>query len=241
MKKIVTLAAFLLLLLQTSFSQEFRFGFQISPTFSWISSSDNKINGNGTNLGLRLGMLGEKYFAENYAILMGLGFAFNQGGTLRHDTGGNFWPNSSLSDEMLNTGNDALPNGINLKYGLQYVELPLALKMRTQEFGYIRYYFEIPRFTLGINTQARGAITGGGINAEKENISEDVVFFNVAWGLGGGIEYNLNESTSLIGGLFYQNGFTDATKDKNAVKNTGEAEDSKGTVSSITLRLGVMF
>ena len=241
MKKIVVFAAFLILLQQAAFSQEFRFGFQISPTFSWMSTSNNKINSNGTNLGLRLGMLGEKYFAENYAMLFGLGLVFNQGGTLKHDIGGNFWPNSSLSDPTLNDSDDALPDGINLKYGLQYVELPFALKMRTQEFGYIRYFFEIPRITLGINTQSRGAITGGGIDTEKEDISDDVVFFNTSWGIGGGLEYSVNESTALVGGIFYQQGFADVTKDKNAVQSDGTAENSKGTIKSITIRIGVMF
>ncbi|MEM9920129.1 MAG: outer membrane beta-barrel protein [Bacteroidota bacterium] len=247
MKKIVFVASFLILAVLNGQAQDFRFGFQLSPTFSWMNSDDNKINGNGTNLGLRLGMLGEKYFRENYALLFGIGFAFNQGGTLKHEVGGNLWPNSNLSEEFLNGMDDALPNGVNLKYGLQYIELPFALKMRTNEFGYMRGFFEIPRLTLGINTQARGAINGIGVDVEKEKIEKDVNFLNISWGIGGGIEYQLGDNTSLVGGLFFQQGFLDVTKDKNTVRfdstervNEG-SDNSKGTISSITLRLGLMF
>ena len=246
MKKIAAILAFLFIISNVTQAQQFRFGFQVSPTFSWISSDDNKINGNGLNLGLRLGMLGEKYLGEGdtYAFIFGIGFAFNQGGTLKHDTGGNLWPKSDLSDPTLNTGDTPLPDGVNLKYGLQYVEIPFGLKMRTQEFGYIRYFAEIPVFTLGINSQARGAISATGIEVDKENISEDVNIFNISWGIGGGIEYTINENTALIGGIFFQNGFLDVTDDAGKQylgAGNIQAEDSKGTLNSLTLRIGVMF
>ena len=163
MKKIALLFTFLLFMSAKIYSQtNFRFGFQVSPNFSWLSTDDKFINGNGTNLGLKLGMMGEKYFtnSENYALSFGIGFAFNQGGTLNYDSdgqfeGGNYWPESDLSDPLFRT----LPEGINLKYSIQYIEIPFGLKMRTQEFGYFRYFIE-PGFNLGLKTQARGAISG---------------------------------------------------------------------------------
>lgn len=246
MKKIAAFLSFLFLMSNFSNAQEFRFGFQVSPTFSWIASDDNTINGNGSNLGLRLGMMGEKFIGggDTYALLFGIGFAFNQGGTLKHDTGGNFWTKSDLSDASLNMGDNPLPDGVNLKYGIQYVEIPFGLKMRTQEFGYIRYYAEIPVFTLGIKTRAQGDISGTNVSAENENIGEDVNLLNFSWGIGGGIEYTINDNTALIGGLFFQNGFMDVTDDGgNKYLGAGslEKEDSKGSISSLTLRIGVMF
>jgi opacity protein-like surface antigen len=246
MKKIVMLSAFFFIaLLSLKAQADFRFGFQMSPSFSWMQTSDNKINANGTNLGLKLGVLGEFYFRQNYAIIGGLGFSFNSGGTLKHDIGGNFWPDSDLSNPDLNSEPNSLQDGVNLKYGIQYVEIPFGLKMRTQEFGYLRYFAEIPVITLGVRTQARGDISANGNNnTEKENIKDDVNLFNLSWGLGGGVEFSLNESTSLIAGLFYQNGFTDITNDSankyNGLSDTPR-ENSKGTIGSITLRIGVMF
>ena len=242
MKKIALAICFMSFLVGNAISQgDFRFGIQASPSFSWMGTDDNTINSNGTNLGLRLGMVGEYYFAENYAFTGGLNFAFNQGGTLRHDTGGNFWTKSELSNPDFNNSETALPDGVNLKYSIQFVEIPIGLKMRTQEFGYLRYYAELPIFTIGIKTQAVGDITGTDVMTEKENIKSDVNPLNVSWGLGGGIEYTINSSTSLIGGVYYNQGFLDLTTDQGAVKNDGTAEDSKGTARNITIRIGVLF
>ncbi len=244
MKKIVLILTFFSVMTTIGFSQldfdfdkELRLGFQLSPSFSWMTTDDNLINGNGTNLGLKLGMMSEYYFRENYAIVSGLNFAFNQGGTLRHEQGGNFWPKSELSDLALNE----LPDGVNLKYHIQYLEIPFGLKMRTREFGYLRYFAEIPLFSLGFKLQARGDVEGtSSLDRERENITEDVNLFNLTWGFGGGIQYALSENTALIAGIIYRQGFTDVTDDA-ALKADMTRENSKATINSITIRFGFLF
>lgn len=253
MKKIAAAIFFFIFLNTTIFAQEpyqnFRFGIQFSPTLTWMTSSDKKINGNGTVTGLKLGVIGERYFAENYAFMFGLGFAFSQGGVLKHDIGGNLWPNSPLSSDVYQTG-PAMPDGVNLKYGLQYVEIPFGLRLRSQEFGYIRYFAEIPVFTLGFITQAKGAVEGTDMDTEKEDIRKDVNNFAFSWGLGGGIEYNLGSQTSLVAGIYYQSYTTDVTendglkytqRDQDGLPVTTASESSKGQIRGITFRLGVMF
>ena len=79
MKKIVAIAAFLSLSLSMIAQDDIRFGFQLSPSFSWMNTNVSKINPSGTNLGLKLGMTGEYYFRENYAFTSGIGFYFNNG------------------------------------------------------------------------------------------------------------------------------------------------------------------
>ena len=245
MKKIVTLVVFLSALTLILHAQEdIRFGFQLSPTFSWMNSSTNRINPSGTNLGLKLGMIGEFYFRENYAFVSGIGFGFNHGGTLQHELGGRYWTKSELGSAL-----DTLPAGVKLKYGIQYVEIPLGLKLRTREFGYLRYYID-PNITLGFKTQAKGKIEGIGVGADGEDIAirREVNAINLSWGIGGGIEYTLSENTSLIAGLGLQVGFTDATDDNGTVfdprrnwPDSNPKEDSKGTVNALIIRLGVMF
>ncbi len=258
MKKIVLLSFIMFCSTLVLFAQDFRFGFQVSPTRSWMYSNDNTITRENGNTGLKLGVLGEYYFSERYAITGGLGFAFNQGGTLKHETGGNFFKESDLSNPALNTGDKPLPDNVLLTYKIQYVEIPIGLKMRTDEIGYFRYFAEIPIFPLAIRTQGRGDIEGGGIRETDLNINKDVTVFSVSWGLGAGIEYSVSSNTAIVAGLYFQNGVIDAT-DNSARQATTlisdggtpdditddmwetRSEDSNSRIGSITLRLGVLF
>lgn len=244
MKKIVAISAFLTFISMAVQAQDVRFGFQLSPAFSWMTTNTNKINNSGTNLGLKLGMVGEYYFRENYAVTSGIGFFFNTGGTLLHERRGDFWVNSEVSENCRQaTKNETMTK---LKYNLQYVEIPLGLKMRTREFGYLRYFLE-PHLGLGFRTQANGDITvrSGGADCMDINIQEDVNPLNLFWGLNGGIEYSISESTSLVGGAGLQFGFADVSKDDDTVfledGATMAAEKSKGSIRAFVIRLGVIF
>lgn len=247
MKKLIIILCFISISLSGYAQEDLRFGFQMSPSFSWMGTSVNHITNGGTNLGLKLGLVGEYYFRQNYAIVSGIGFHFNAGGTLLYENVGKYWVNSDIPTSVLS---DSLTfnAGTKFKYGVQYLEVPFGLKMRTREFGYIRYYFQ-PDITLGFKSQARGTIEGTGVTDgdEKYNIRKEVNGLNMSWGLGGGIEYTISENTSLIGGLAFQKGFADVTDDRRGQYydakdgNKLKSEKSKGTINAITIRLGIMF
>ena len=233
MKKIVAIAAFFLMSHWALKAQEgdLRLGFQVSPMFSYMTTDDNQINNNGTNVGLKLGMRAEFYFRENYAFVAGLGFSFNSGGTLRYEQFSATWQSSELPPSVTSP----FPAGTNLKYSLQYVEIPFGLKFKTKEFGYLRYYAEIPVFVLGFRSQARGTVSYPNVNEDRIDIREEVLPLAVSWGAGGGVEYAVSDGTSIIGGISFQNQFTDTTK------NYKPEVDSKGKITSIIVRIGVMF
>lgn len=228
----------------------FKFGIQASPTMSWLKTDNQKIRSNGFNLGLKLGATADYYFLENYALSTGIGFGFNHGGKLSHEIGGNFLANSILSDARYNTKGKPLPDQVKIRYHIQYVEIPLALKMRTQQFGYMRYFAQAPIINLGWRTQARGDVYAEKFDLKKENIKQDVNPLAISWGFGGGLEYDVSPSTSIVGGLYFQKGFFDTTKNKNnysieelssQVFGPEMKEDSKAILNAITLRIGVIF
>ena len=223
-----------------------KFGVQASPNISWLSTNDNNIKGNGVNTGFKLGVTADYYFLENYAISTGIGFAFNQGGKIIHEEGGNFLTKSTLSDPKLNTGTKPLADGVKIRYHVQYFEVPIGLKLRTQQFGYLRAFAEAPVFTLGFKTKAIGDVSDPIVgDFLKENIKQDVNGIALSWGFGGGVQYDLSPSTAVIAGLYFQKGFTDVTKDGTAKKITAitgeKAETSKATLGNITLRIGIVF
>lgn len=208
---------------------DFKFGFEASPFISWMSTDKKPVKSDGTNLGFQIVMNGEYYIRERYALKAGVGLSFYNGGRLLHTQGGAIFPESDLSTPALK---DPLPANTSVKYKLQYVEIPVAFRMRTQEFGYIRYFAELPMLVFGINSQARADL--GVANGENEDIGKDTPFLNLSWGLGAGAEYALTSTTSLVGGLFYQQGIADVTSDSSA-------DQSKAVLKRLILRLGVMF
>ncbi len=223
--------------------QSFRFGAQVSPTWSWMNTTDKKLDGLGSNWGLKLGMLGEFYFAPNYAIVTGLGFGFNQGGTLQNGySQASLWKDSELSDEKYRVvGQDA-----KLHYRLRYIEVPFGLKMRggSGEDNPLKFYAEIPVFTLGFLTKALGDIRGTDNNTEDEDIRDDVKGLSLSWGLGAGIEYEFASSTVATAGLSFQQQFTDVTGTGRVQKSIGADlvdDKSKGTIGLIALRMAVFF
>lgn len=217
-----------------------RFGFHTSPTFSWLTANNSDVNANGTNLGLKLGMIGEYYIQDNYAVTSGIGFAFNAGGTQQREYGGEYWTRSSLGSSL-----DTLNAGVDLKYNLQYLEIPIGFKMKTNEIGHMTYFIQ-PQVAFGIKTQATGYVNDTVIQGEDEekfDIRKEVNSLSFSWGLEIGTEYNFSGNTALLLGGGVNFGVTDVTDDNGTTfKPDGNVPVSeKGTQRTIFIRVGVLF
>ena len=246
MKKIALAFGFLFAIQGILSAQnEIRFGVQASPTWSWLRTDDKLLEGAGSNWGLKFGVLGEYYFARNYAFTAGLGFGFNQGGTLLNGyEKGVFWPNTDLSNPIL----DTLSKDAKLHYRLTYVEIPFGLRFRggSNEDSRMKFYAEAPIFTLGFLSKALGDIRGNVPDVtEDEIIKRDVNGLSLSWGIGAGIEYEIASSATAVVGLSFQQQFTDMTHDGGSLydsrNSTWKKDKSKGTFNSLSLRLAFFF
>ncbi len=223
---------------------DMRFGMLLSPTFSWMNTNINQINSDGTNLGLKLGLITEFYFQDNYSFSTGLNFHFNAGGTLFYDD--TYETVDIWNEDVEGVSEFTFAGGTAFKYELQFLEIPLGLTLRTREFGYLRYYFQ-PSLGVGILTQSRGKVKNTGLVDPEETFNNGSAtnFLNLNWGLGGGVEYSISPSTALIGGIGFQSGFTDITKNKNTTLvrsgRSPQEDDSRGKLNSLVIRLGILF
>ncbi len=244
MKKIVILLLAVLCFSQNSFAQDgpFKFGIHLSPGFSWLNPTDDQtISRAGSNILFSMGVMGDYYFAENYAFAGGLNYTLNQGGKMTYNTFGTatFFPDSQL--EVTNFNIDSLSSGTTITRQLHYVEIPVSLKMRTNELGnsMLRGWAQAPVFTIGFNSQARAEVNAPEGSAEKLNIGKDTDFMNISWGLGGGVEFYPNDQqTAITAGVFFQSGLVDVT---NNIFKDGQDINPSERLTNIIVRLGVMF
>jgi hypothetical protein len=183
-----------------------------------MNSDSKKIDRDGANFGFGGGLALDNYFKENYAFSTGI-FILGTGGNLRFQDSIEF-----KSDGVL----DTLPPGSTAKYKLQYITIPISLKLKSNEIGYSRFYAH-----LGINThlnvKATGDVDLAGISGE--DIKDEVQFFNLSYFFGGGLEYSLGGNTALIGGLYWTSGIWDISRN----------EAYRAHFGSVSLRVGVKF
>jgi|GEM_PF-1606819 len=233
MKKIVLTLLFAAIAAVT-YSQEgqegWYLGVQASPVLSWMTSSNqNTTTGNGSNLGIKLGILGEYHFGERYAITAGAGAVLNHGGTLSHmgmDSTVNVF-----SEVPVNVNESGIPTTpVDIKYNMQMFEASFGLRMKTDPIllDDLYFYGEAP-FLIHIRTQARGTWDGMG----RENITGNTRFFNLAWGIGGGAQYDLGSKAIITAGLFIHQGISHTVR--------VDEDNIKLGINALTLKLGVLF
>jgi len=131
----------------------------------------------------------------------------------------------------LSTGkedNVIIPENTTVAYNLSFLSIPVALKLKSNEIGYITYYAQLG-FTPQFNIGSRATSTDDLLN--KDNVSQEINLFNLSYFFGGGIEYNIGGQTSLITGIFFNNGFLDVFS----------SSKHKAVLNYFTLRIGMMF
>jgi hypothetical protein len=97
-----------------------------------------------------------------------------------------------------------------------------------EQIGYITYYAQLG-FTPQFNIGSRATSTDDLLN--KDNVSQEINLFNLSYFFGGGIEYNIGGQTSLITGIFFNNGFLDVFS----------SSKHKAVLNYFTFRIGMMF
>lgn len=260
MKKIFLSLGVVVSVFQISFAQygggnglrlyDLRFGVHASPSWSWFGSDNSKVTNVGSILGIKLGVIAEDRFSENYSIVSGFNVLLSGGGKLRVNVPNKWWVNSYDQFSPSPSVSEIFQAQSEYKYNLSWFEIPLGLKLRTLETGdHIRYFAE-PNVSMAFRYDTNGSTSGLGFGAkyDQDNINlkneAGSLYFSFGFGFGG--EYIVANNTALSVGLYYQKGLNDVTSDKNgtlydSTSANPKQNDTRVTMSTLSLRLAVMF
>jgi opacity protein-like surface antigen len=220
---------FILLSVAISFSvlvnaQKVSGGLSFSPILSWVKTDNKSVETDDKRLSFGYGAFIDYNFTDNFSLSTGINV---------NELGGKLKYNDSLIFEY--EGNkDTLSSGVRVLYKTRYVEIPISIKGKTNEIGYLTYFMK-----AGISPMFRWKASGdieGQDEIENVNIKEEVRLFNLAFHVGAGFEYSLGGNTSLITEVVYYNGLADITPDSSEKWN-----DYNVLTHQFMLKVGIKF
>lgn len=223
--------------------QTIRIGGYLAPTISWMRASAAKDgakaqeNG-GAKMGFTYGLMGDFHFAENYAVATGIQV---------NSTGG-----------KINTTNPSAIKGevsrSSFNYTVQYVEIPVALKLKTDRMGKFSIFGQAG-MTIGFNISKKmtyemtvadtGSSSKNYIVGEKEKINGGIgniapILFQM--NIGAGVQYNIGQKVDAYAGIFFNNGFAPNATNPSRISNIPASfTDGNTRLNNFALRLGFYF
>jgi hypothetical protein len=208
MKKWIVCAIVFLVALN-SYSQNekaFYLGLYGAPNILWFQSDNNHVEPTQSKLGFSYGLLADITLGDYYALATGLEIA-QLGGKMTYTEG-------------------VIPMLYTANYNLQYLEIPLALKMQTASMNKMSFF---GRFGggFGVRLDAKKDIN----SLMNQPAVDDVHLLRAFFSVGGGVEYTIAYNTKLFAGIIYKNGLTNAFKEQNwSVKS-----------NALSLNVGIIF
>lgn len=231
MKRIIVLSLAVLWAISTVKAQDenyksFRFGLHASPSIAWIKPDLQEYQNEGTKIGFSYGVIADFHMTKNYSVSTGVDISYFGGKTSYEDKIGYY----EFSEDSSEIGT------IKSTYSLQYLQIPLMLKMATNEIGYFTYFANV-----GLGTAIRLSASGEDDHNEttktRDDLSDDIAFFRESLIIGLGAEYSIADDVSLIGTLNFNNGFTTTIKRDNIhLEKQGNA-----IANYIEFKFGIIF
>ena len=196
MKKSLLIVGLLMAMSLTASAQNngFAFGFKLGPGFDWTGSTTGAATNQGMKTGFGVGVVAEYYFADNYAIVTGVNVNMNRGHY------------SFLNGRMTTDSVPVLETySVDRKYKATVYEIPLMLKMMTNELGNLplRAYAQVGAgigYAQRVKVQDDQATDWVATNKEYSNLRASLK-------IGAGAQYALDESTRLFAGVYFSHDF----------------------------------
>ena len=243
MKKTVLLFAIVCMATHAfSISDKVKLGIFAAPGASWMKPMGKDIDKGVAGYGMTYGLKVEYYFKDqNYALSTGLYGGMDMGGVRGRDTFKVLSGNKSVVE----------------RYNTNYIMVPLYLKLKTNPFKDKFILFGELGGSFVFNVSARAnysdAINTAGIPSSVVSISKENVLqngnevqklipdfryqiFDFRLSVGGGMEYVINDKTSVFFAVHYHNGFVNQMKDTSV-----NPKKDAVVVRNVLLSIGAMF
>ncbi len=205
-------------------AQNLRFGLQFTPEFTSLKIQSDSIESRGASLRMSYGIVADYFFGDSdrYAFSSGL---------ILNPVKGSFDVNDTTGMEVVT----------KVKY--QYLEIPLMLKMRTEQIGPFKYFVQAG-LTPSVALRTRYFINA--LDLENKKGRKITRPFNTSATFGIGVEYPINDSDSMaaFGGLYYSRGISNVVNvRKTHIKEVPIeiADKDKFSTRNFGVRVGIFF
>lgn len=223
----------------SAFAQGFKLGLRFAPNIA-MNSVEDKLTDNvdfsndGVAVRYSAGVIGDFFFAENYAFSTGFWFTVKRSGVKANRT-----------DTTIGGTHHVVSN-------LQYVQLPISLKMYTNEIADdIKMYFQVGS-TFGIKTGEKQTKFDPKVGATGNNVPEikkpdnpnGYSSLELGLLLAAGAELRMGENTSLFGGISFNRELVNSISKKGPFNypEPGNMRNQMANINSLlSLEVGLKF
>ena len=235
--------------------KSFRFGLKVTPSVNWLRPDLKSVEKDGASVRFGYGLITEFKLASVISFVTGVGGDYDGGKLSFKDSVTYYVKDGSLvAIKSVNITDTTLAHYklSTRSYKVNYINIPLALKMKTKDIGGITYFGSFGG-DLGIRTKAKATDTkvdlkvpnGTDYDPTNIDITKDINLFKMNLNVGAGIEYNLAGSTSLLVSINYRRGFITAPKSTSDFLIKGSTGTSafkqSAPTDAIVLTLGMLF
>jgi hypothetical protein len=132
---------------------------------------------------------------------------------------------------------------VSRKYRFNYIELPLLLKLKTNQMGYFTPFVQLGlRNSFRLSAIADESFIYGGNSHERNDVDmvDESTFYTLGFTVGLGTEYAISRSFSAFAVLSFDNGLTTALNGENFLDD-GTKSKQTAMLKKFGLTIGFLF
>jgi len=222
MKKYIFAVVFGILFTVSAIGQEksFLLGFKFSPGINWYKPHSSGLKSSGAGANLSGGIIADVRLIGNYFFETGILYDFQKG---------------NLTYQKENNSE------VSRDYRVQYLEIPLSIRMCTNRFGLLRL-FGLGGFKTSFRTVASADDTWQSQLEKNCNAAEDFAFLKESLFFGLGTDIFIDKSSHLTLGINYSFSLSNVAGSSMRCYYDGIlVEKPKFSNNVLELRLGIIF